>query len=242
MRGKSRTDTINMLLIIGAALLVFEFLFDNHGKIIFLGVTALCIYAGRKKLHSGVGKLLFWFGIIFFFITLLQTLAIKFLLFAFLIYFLYLYSKSKKHPVVLKPELIPSSGNKEDVIQKKPFLFNRFFGSSRTPDKAYEWDDINIQTGFGDTVIDLSNSVFPKGEAVILVHKAIGNTQILIPYGMEVNVSYSALYGSLYLFEHCDHKAFNQNLSYQTPQYEETVEKIKIVVSVFAGDLEVKRI
>lgn len=240
MRGKSNTNVLNMLLLIGAILLVFEFLFDNHGKVIFLGITGACIYAGRKKFHSTAGKLIFWFGIFFFVITLLQTFALKFLLFTFIIYFLYRYNKSRKEPQVITPTVVQA--DQEEVIKKSAFFKNRLFGRGKTPDHVYEWSDINIQTGFGDTLIDLGNTVLPKGEAVIVIRKWVGNLQILIPYEVEVNLSHSVLNGSITVFDHYEGGTFNQNLQYQTADFEKAAVKIKIVTTVLAGDLEVKRV
>ncbi|MFY4774014.1 cell wall-active antibiotics response protein LiaF [Metabacillus sp. RGM 3146] len=240
MRRKTNTNVINMLLLVGAILLLFEFLFDNHGRVIFLGITGACIYAGRKKFYSTAGKLLFWFGVFFFAITLLQTFALKFLLFTSIIYFLYRYSKSKKEPRVISPKVIQA--DYEKVIKKTAFFKNRLFGRDKTPDHVYEWRDINIQAGFGDTLIDLGNTVLPKGEAVIVIRKWVGNIQILIPYEVEVNLNHSVLNGSLEVFDHSEPGTFNQNLQYQTADYEKAAVKVKIVTSVLAGDLEVKRV
>ena len=55
----------------------------------------------------------------------------------------------------------------------------------------YEWNDVNIQAGIGDTVIDLSYTVLPKGETVIFIRNVMGKVTIMIPYDVEVSVNHS---------------------------------------------------
>ena len=42
------------------------------------------------------------------------------------------------------------------MIRTEPLFENIFLGQQKTPNGVYEWNDINIQAGIGDTVIDLS--------------------------------------------------------------------------------------
>ena len=88
------------------------------------------------------------------------------------------------------------------IKKTKPSLKNSRFckivslDGQKTPDHVYEWNDVNIQGGMGDTVIDLSYTVLPKGETVIFIRNIFGKVKILIPYDVEVSVNHSVLYGS----------------------------------------------
>lgn len=124
----------------------------------------------------------------------------------------------------------------------EPYLKNVIFGFQKTPENIYDWKDINIQGGWGDTIIDLSNTVLPKGEAVILIRHLIGNIQILVPYETELSVHHSVLLGSTMILKKEIPSSFNQTMYYYTPEYETAEQKIKIVTSIISGDLEVKRI
>ena len=64
-------------------------------------------------------------------------------------------------------------------VTSKPLFQNKLFGGQKTPDHEYEWNDINIQTGFGDAVIDLSYTVLPKGESVIFIRNVMGKVTVL---------------------------------------------------------------
>lgn len=230
---------------VGLILLVLEVLFFNGGLIFSLLIGAICIYFGRKKLYKSSGKLLFWFGILFIVITILKMFTFKFLLVAILVVILIQVIQSKNKPAYIKPQDV-SDGNTfvksdETMIRRFPLFKNDLFGHKKTPDHVYEWNDINIQGIYGDTVIDLSNTVLPKGESVILIRNLIGNVTILVPYDIEVCVNHSAIAGSAEVFKHHDSRLFNQTMIYQTPNYEESEQRIKLVTSMLIGNLEVKR-
>ncbi|NLM38398.1 MAG: cell wall-active antibiotics response protein, partial [Firmicutes bacterium] len=110
----------------------------------------------------------------------------------------------------------------------------------KTPNDVYEWNDINIQRGIGDTTIDLSYTVLPQGETVIFIRGFIGNLQVLIPYDVEVEISHSAVIGRSKIFHIEEDKLWNQSVHYQTEEYDQAAQKVKIFTSVILGDLEVK--
>ncbi len=240
---QTKTDHISWLIIIGIVLLLLELSFQGPDAIILLAIAAGAIYIGRKKYRSSFGKLLFWGGIIGFFVTLLNTLAIKFLLFAILIYAVLRFAQSKQAPSYIEPTIRenPTVASDGHTVKRTPFMKNMLFGRQSTPDHAYEWHDVNIQCGIGDTIIDLSNTVLPKGESVIVIRGFIGNVKILVPYEMDVSVTHSVLAGTGKIFEHHEPKMLNQTVSFQSESYDQAQQKVKIVTSMIVGDLEVKR-
>lgn len=129
------------------------------------------------------------------------------------------------------------------MLVEKPSLFkNRLFGNQETPSHVYEWNDINILTGIGDTVIDLSLTVLPKGETVIFIRNIIGNVKVFVPYDVDLTLRHSAVVGSAEVFEHEEGRVLNQSLFVQTPGYDDAEQKIKIFTSMMVGNIEVKRI
>jgi lia operon protein LiaF len=44
------------------------------------------------------------------------------------------------------------------------------------------------------------------------------------------------------IFDYQDSKMFNQAVSYRTKNYNESDKKVKVMTSLFAGSLEVKRV
>jgi lia operon protein LiaF len=151
--------------------------------------------------------------------------------------------QSKKTRSTVQVEEIRKSGTTSDVIfRKKPFFQNKIIGRQSTPQAIYEWEDVNVQGFVGDMVIDLSQTVFPKGEALIFVRHLLGNVQVLVPYDMEVSVHVSVVVGTVDIFQMVNERVVNESIIFQTADYPEVEQKIKIVTSMVAGHVEVKRV
>ncbi len=238
-----RSDGISWIILIGTLLLLLEVSFYDGGVLVFLFIAAFCIYIGKKKLPRTSGKILMWFGIITLGINIFNTVAFKFLLFAILLFIIVRFADSKKHPKQIKPLFKETfTQTKAPLLMKRSVVQSEWFGTKRTPEDVYEWNDINIQGVFGDSVIDMGNTVLPKGTSVVSIRNILGNIEILVPYDVEISVHHSILAGSIEIFEEIEPKAINQSLYYQTPGYETAVQKVKIVTSMWIGDLEVKRV
>jgi len=241
--NKIKSDNLNAFFLLGIILLIIEVTFFNGGVLFSFVISFGCIYIGRKKLPRTFGKILFWFGWISLAFTILNMMTVKFLILAVLIYLLIQFIQSKKKPHYIKPDIKESekTSKQEPILRRQPLFQNIVMGQQKTPEYVYEWNDVNIQSGIGDTIIDLSYTVLPKGESVIFIRNVIGNVQIFVPYEVEVKVHHSVLYGATTIFENQDAKTVNQTLHYQTEQYDHAEPKLKIVTSIGVGDLEVKR-
>lgn len=237
------TDTLNWILIIGVILFIVEIAFFHGGMIISALFCGLLIYTGKKMFHHLWGKILFWIGIVGLIFAVLNMLAIRFLLIAIIVLFIIDYSKSKKEAEVIKPSL---SVNQEvildAVMEVKPLFTHNFFGDQNTEDTAYQWRDINIHGGFGDRMIDLSNTVLPNDTPVISIRHIVGSIEIYVPYEVEVSIHHSSIFGRAHILGKHHMKLMNQSILYQTENYDTALPRIKIVTSLFSGDLEVKRI
>ncbi|CAH0344983.1 cell wall-active antibiotics response protein LiaF [Bacillus sp. CECT 9360] len=247
MFKQMKTDYISWILLIGIILLFLEISLFNGGLLFSLALTIGLMYLGRKSYSRKVGKVMFWVGLTGTIITVLNMMIFKFFVVAILLYIVLVFYQSKQNPEVIKPVLIEPE-NSHDGLEKEPLvkvdhlLQNKWFGRQKTSDYIYEWNDINIQGGIGDTIVDLSNTILPKGEAVISIRQFIGNIQIFIPYDIEVSIHHSVVAGRADIFQHQETKVFNQILSYQTVDYQNTGQKVKIITSLITGDIEVKRI
>lgn len=245
MLKKVKSDYLSWIIIIGLLILFLEFTFFNRGLIFSLFVQIGMIYLGKKWINRAIGKFLFWGGIVMLVLSILSMLTFQFFLFAILIHLLIQFYQTKKSPKLIQPVIQEKEltlKKEETVIQKKPLLTNVLFGEQQTPQSVFEWNDVNIQTGIGDTIIDLSYTVLPKGETVIFIRNFIGNIQLLVPYDIEVNVNYSAVAGNARILDMQAEKMFNQSLQIQSAGYEQAEQKIKIFTSVFVGNIEVKRV
>ncbi|UFT98624.1 cell wall-active antibiotics response protein LiaF [Radiobacillus kanasensis] len=242
MRQKKSFNVVDILLILTAVIFVFEFVLYGPGLLILVGVLTFGIYLGKKNFEKMWGKVLFWSAVLLILITIMDTLAFKFLALSILTYFLYKLYKSRQEPYHFRPEF-DQVINQDDTIQRIQTLFtNKWFGSQHTTNSAYEWTDVNIQSGIGDTVIDLSYTMIPKDPPVISIRNIAGTVQILVPYDVEVSVQHSVLFGSLRIFNYAEQNMWNKVVHFKTEQFDESNQKVKIFTSTIIGKIEVKRV
>jgi lia operon protein LiaF len=242
MLRQQKTDHASWLAMIAIILFLAELLLFQHGDVFFLLFAIGCMYIGRKRMPKLSGVVLFWFGLISFVISLASMVTFRLSLFFILVYIIWQYMQSKKVPVQIQPIMIERKHDESSLLERKPRWKNSFFSSQKTPERVYEWEDINIQGGISDVVIDLSYTVLPKGEAVIVIRHLIGNVQILVPYEVEVRLHHSVIYGSAIVFERKEANLWNETVYFQTKGYKEAEQKVKILTSMIIGTIEVKHV
>jgi predicted membrane protein len=117
-----------------------------------------------------------------------------------------------------------------------------FFGDETIgQNEKYEWDDININVGIGDTIIDLGNTLLPKEESIILVRKVIGRTRILVPMDVGVHIIHSTCVGKM-TFDGESFELKNETMNIYSDGFDEATRHIKIATDVLIGNLEVIRV
>ncbi|RDU36806.1 cell wall-active antibiotics response protein [Neobacillus piezotolerans] len=244
MDRKMTGDYMGWLIFGGGIILLLEIAFFNSGLVFSIFLSVALIYIGRKKSPSKFGKFLFWIGIAVLIASLMNMITLKLVLIGMLVMVFIQFIQSKKTPKRIAPAIeVPNpEGGPRQMARTKPLFENILFGQQKTPGHVYDWNDINIQAGVGDTTIDLSYTVFPKGETVIFIRNFIGNVQILVPYEMEVSINHSVMAGSTTIFGEEEEKVFNQVYQLKTADYDESIQKVKIFTSLIVGNLEVSRI
>ncbi|MCI1589481.1 cell wall-active antibiotics response protein LiaF [Heyndrickxia oleronia] len=239
MGKRSEQNPITWLILVALVGILFEISFNTE-SLVFLGVSALLIYFGKKKSTKSSGAIYIIVGISIFVITIITTVFFKIVLFCVLIYLLFRYRKKKKHPKIIKVETVEST-NQSKINRKQPYIKNKFFGNQRIENNIYEWDDINIQCGLGTTVIDLSMTMLPIGESTVVIRGVIGNIQLLTPYDVAISVNHSSITGNVNIYG-LEENLFNQNTIYYSDNYDESTRKIKIITSLPFGNLEVRHV
>lgn len=233
------TDTFNIILLIGLGLLFIEVVFFNGWLIFSVIISSILIYVGWKSFEEAFGKILVTIGAISLFCTIINMIAVRFFVIAIIVLFILDYQRMKKEPVEYKTEQLEHE--KEPLYKVKPYFRNRIFGDQYTSGSSYHWTDVNIHSGFGDRVLDLSNTVLPD-QAHISIRHFVGNIIIYVPYEIEVSVHHSSIFGRASILGKHHEKLLNDTLSYRTENYDELYPRVKIVTSILSGDLEVKRI
>jgi len=240
-RKYTKTEAISIIISIIAIGTVVDILLGRFSIFpIALALFLIIIgYQQLKRQNLFAAYILIALGSGLFLFSLLFSLSFALIFAALIIYNSYQLFKSSKEKSKLNVSIEPNPLNSQAYVQIDPYFKNKLIGEHRNFDQSYAIEDINIQTGFGDISIDLSNTIIPGGETVILIRGMIGNIYLSVPSDIGLSVQMSLLCGKMNLLQ--DSKtAFNLTKKYQSVDYKNSSRKIKIVVSLLVGDIEVK--
>lgn len=214
--------------------------------ILFIVSLLFIIFTDKlTKSHSKQGKL-FWFGLLLFVLSIFFTSASWVILIVLLIFKVgedHKMFKTVKDPLTKKQfkwreKEYVSVKFAEKVEETVQMTRRRWFGDDSIGYDIYEWEDVNFTKVLGDTVIDLGNTILPKKENIVLIRKGIGETKLLIPEEVGVSLDISLLLGKVKV-DHDELDLKNETLKWQSPSYEMSSRKIKIVLNVLVGEVEV---
>ncbi|WP_226036211.1 cell wall-active antibiotics response protein LiaF [Aquibacillus saliphilus] len=240
MINRTKIDIVDILLLAIILLFLVELILIDTGLLIFIAIFSGLIYFGRRSYYRPRGKFMFWVGAVLLFVTVTNTMAFRFLLLTVIIYFIFKWYKSKQQPTYFEPDFADDQPVEE--TQQQPLMFhNKWFGRQRTNKSGYEWQDINVQTGIGDTIIDLNYTVIPKKEPIMVIRNFVGNIQIIVPYDVEISINHSVMFGSIEVIDYQESNVWNKTLHLQTSNYQTSKQTVKIFTSIVVGKIEVKR-
>ncbi|HLU23411.1 cell wall-active antibiotics response protein LiaF [Lederbergia graminis] len=243
MKNMSKTSIIGWTILIFAIGMGLEILFQWWLLIpLLIGIFILYHVKNEKDLRDNKRTLLLIAGYSLLAIPILSSTFLKLFIIVVVIYGLNEYSKSKKQVNTITVNTIEPGQKTTHFKKKQPFIRNFFAGNQRIVNEIYEWDDINIQCGFGDTVVDLGMTMLPKGESTVVIRGLVGNIQLLIPFDAAVIINHSTVSGKLKVFEEEETELFNSNVIYHPNQDESSIRTIKIITNIVVGNLEVRRI
>lgn len=125
------------------------------------------------------------------------------------------------------------------TINRSSFISDVYMGQ----DGYWELQPLNISHFIGDTVIDLTKASIPYGETKINVSSFIGDVKIFVPHDVDVEVSVTAssFIGDQRVFDRRSDGMFG-NTKVQSNYYMDAPRKIRINVSMFIGDVIVKKV
>jgi lia operon protein LiaF len=124
---------------------------------------------------------------------------------------------------------------------KTPRFRNSLIGDLHLTKQRFELDDMNMANGIGDVKIDLSKAIIPEGESTIAISGLIGDIDIYVPYDLEASVAGSVTFGELEVLGN-KQSGISRQLNLETKGYRQADRKVKISVSVFIGDIDVRYI
>ncbi|WP_010632038.1 cell wall-active antibiotics response protein LiaF [Sporolactobacillus vineae] len=235
-------DKYSWLLVIALLLAVIQVTVAGWGFLFPACLFGSMVYYGRNHRKKPAGKLILWIGLFGLALTLLSLFVFRLVILGLVLLFLVDFIQKKRHPLRISPDPeIPNAAAGHTTLLNT-VLRNKWFGYQKTPEPEYPWQDINIQTGAGDTVIDLSRTILPKKGAVIFIRHLAGRIRILVPYDVGVSLHYSIMLGQMNFFGRSEARLINKSVTLQSEGYEEAGQKVKVFVSAVAGSLEVKRV
>lgn len=197
-------------------------------------------YAGEKKEVPVI------FGVVLILIAILSTSAIWIIMIIAVIFKVGQNQKlfnTVRGPLMKKEDgwrerefvAVKFSKNREETAKK---IRRKWFGDDTYGREIYEWEDVNFSKIAGDTVIDLGNTILPKEHNIVLIRKGFGDTKLLVPDEVAVSLDLSVFLGKVKIGEEeLDLK--NETLKWRSSRYENSSRKIKLVTSVFFGEIEV---
>ena len=240
-RKYTKTEAIGIIFSIIAIGGIIDILLLRF-SIFFIALSAFLFIIGYqqfKRKSSLTAYILIAIGMGFLLFTLFTSFSFALIFATLIIYNSYQLFKTSSNNPHLNVSIKPDPLDSQAYVQIEPYFKNKLIGEYRNFKHCYAIEDINIQTGFGDVFINLSDMIIPQGETVILIRGMIGSIYVNVPSDVGISVQMSLLCGKMNLLK--DGKtAFNVTQKYQSIDYKNASRKIKIVASLLIGDIEVK--
>jgi len=118
-----------------------------------------------------------------------------------------------------------------------------FVGDVYLGAEHWELTSTDIAHFLGDTVIDLTTASIPFGETVLTVSAFMGDVKLYLPNDIDVEicVEASSFMGHMNILDR-NEKGMMRYIRTQSSHYSDAGKKIKLFVSMFIGDVLVKRV
>ncbi|MFV8826890.1 cell wall-active antibiotics response protein LiaF [Alkalihalobacterium sp. APHAB7] len=124
-------------------------------------------------------------------------------------------------------------------VHTTPSFRSALIGDFRLLSDRYELQDMNIRNGIGDIKIDLSKAIIPEGETVIVIHGWIGDIDVYVPYDLDLSVQAMVTVGDLDILD-SRQSGINRNIAVATKDYKQAPRRVKLVLSLLIGDIDVR--
>ena len=104
---------------------------------------------------------------------------------------------------------------------------------------TYRLESSTIELKAGNIVLDLRDTVIPEGESVLDIHCKAGDIDVYLPEGLDFWVQASVKMGQVQLN---GQRANNATLQYESEGFATSERRVKLLVSVKFGDVDVKQV
>ena len=241
-RRYSVTEAIGIILTIVAVGVVID-LWQGHFSIFFIALSIFLSISGYRRLkrkNSFFSYVLITVGAGILLFSIITSFAFTLIFAVLIIYnaFHLFKTPSKKTDLPIKTHDNPHGI--KSFVQVDPYYKNKLVGEYRNIQASHTIEDINVQTGFGDVILDLTDTIIPEGETIIIIRGLIGNINIKVPNDTGLLLNISLMCGKITLFYDSE-TALNTTQKYQSADYKNQSRKIKLMLSLLVGDIEVKK-
>lgn len=235
---------LGMFIFIFSMFVLYEFIQSISSSLLFLSGLILLVL-GRKLLKQAQ-KECYIIGGVMIALALLQTIS------AWVVLVLMIIIIAGKNPslfnvvrdALFKRDQTTADSQfisvKLDQQRERPIkrIRKNWFGEEKNDDDIYEWEDINYTKVAGTSVIDLGNTIVPKGDNTVLIRKGFGNVKILVPEEVAVSLDISVFLGRVCIGE--DELTLNNEvIKYRADRYDHASRRLKVVTNILVGQVEV---
>ncbi|WP_255298576.1 cell wall-active antibiotics response protein LiaF [Brevibacillus dissolubilis] len=127
------------------------------------------------------------------------------------------------------------------TIHQKVESRSSLIGDFHLTSGRFELSHMQIWHGIGNVVIDLSRAVIPDEETFLFINGWIGDVTIYVPIDLPVSVIGEVNFGDMEILGHRQ-GGINRRVMLSADHYDVATQKVKIIISLIAGDIDVKYI
>lgn len=116
---------------------------------------------------------------------------------------------------------------------------HRFLQSTKRNKEPWELKNTSMWALIAEIELDLSLALTEEGETTIVMQGLIGDIDVLVPEDMGLSLQATVILGQTDVFERRESGMMNK-VNWQSPGYETSKHKVKLVLSYMIGDVDIK--
>ena len=200
-------------------------------------------YFLKKYSRDWLGSVMYIFAA-FLFLKNLFSITFNLFGYAFAAFLIYAGYRLVKGEPIFEPNEKQVNLNKKEHHDppkdvKHPDMRSFFIGELQMMKQPFDLNDLNVSGFIGDIKIDLSKAMIPEGESTIVISGVIGNVDIYVPSDLEVAVSSAVFIGDINLIG-SKKSGLSTKVYAASTDFSESKRRVKVSVSLFIGDVDVK--
>ncbi|QHS21619.1 cell wall-active antibiotics response protein [Virgibacillus sp. MSP4-1] len=116
-----------------------------------------------------------------------------------------------------------------------------FVGSHNFNEENWTVEPLEMWSGVGDYYFDFTKAYIPNRDTPITIKGWVGDVRMLMPEDVALRIDATASVGDIKVLEK-EANGVSKNLVYQSPDYEEAVQRLTIHLHLQVGDIRIDRV